>query len=124
MNSIPFQTTNWNTTPFTIHPGESGTAYWKTLQYGDLRIRKVKYSENYKANHWCATGHILYCLEGELTTELSDGRSFTLVAGMSYQVSDGMSSHRSTSKNGATLLIIDGKFLRHNKQIFSNPWRM
>lgn len=124
MDTIPFQTTNWNATPFTVHPGESGTAYWKTFQYGDLRIRNVKYSKNYKADNWCTTGHILYCLEGELTTELLDGRTFTLVAGMSYQVSDGMSPHRSRSRDGATLLIIDGKFLKPDKQAFINPWRM
>lgn len=124
MNTILFETTNWSKTPFTVHPGESGTAYWKTIHYGELRMRKVKYSENYKANHWCSKGHILYCLEGEFTTELSDGRSFTLKAGMSYQVSDGVTSHRSISTTGATLLIIDGKFLQHHKQAIANPWRM
>lgn len=121
---IPFQTTDWNSAPATVHPGESGTAYWKTLQYGGLRIRKVQYSENYKADHWCSLGHILYCLEGELVSELADGRSFILKAGMSYQVSDGASSHRSTSETGATLLIIDGSFLKNDKEVTLNPWRM
>jgi hypothetical protein len=124
MTTIPFQTTDWNTTPFTVHPGETGTAYWKTLNYGNLRIRKVKYSENYKADHWCSLGHILYCLEGEIVSELADGRSFSLSAGMSYQVSNGASSHRSISKNGATLLIIDGDFLKNNKDTILNPWKM
>jgi hypothetical protein len=121
---IPFETTEWSNLPATVHPGESGTAYWKTLKYGGLRIRRVQYSENYKADHWCTLGHILYCLEGEIISELSDGRTFTLKAGMSYQVSDDASAHRSISKNGATLLIIDGSFLKHNKEAMRNPWRM
>lgn len=121
---IPFQTTDWNSTPVTAHPGESGIAYWKTLHYGDLRIRRVEYSKNYKADHWCSLGHILYCLEGEMISELSDGRTFTLTAGMSYQVSDGASQHRSVAKQGATLLIIDGGFLKVDKEKVLNPWRM
>jgi hypothetical protein len=124
MAMIPFQTTDWSTKPATVHRGESGTAYWKTLQYGGLRIRRVQYSENYKADHWCSLGHILYCLEGEIISELSDGRSFTLRAGMSYQVSDGVSEHRSISKHGATLLIIDGSFLKNNNAAILNPWKM
>jgi hypothetical protein len=122
--TIPFQTTNWNEALASLHPGETGEAYWKTIQYGDLRIRRVEYSANYKADHWCTLGHILYCLEGEIISELSDGRTFTLSAGMSYQVSNGVSAHRSISKTGAVLLIIDGDFLKNNKERTLNPWRM
>jgi hypothetical protein len=124
MNIIPFHTTDWNAVPHTEHPGETGVAHWETLQYGDLRIRRVKYSENYKADHWCALGHIVYCIEGEMISELADGRTFTLRAGMSYQVSNGASSHRSISKQGATLLIIDGRFLTSTKTLALNPWKM
>lgn len=124
MKTIPYQTTDWNTLPFTIRKGETGTACWKTISCGNLRIRKVKYSENYKADHWCTLGHVVYCLEGEFVSELSDGRTFKLSAGMSYVVSDGASSHRSFSSSGATLLIIDGHFLCNNKESIQNPWRM
>jgi hypothetical protein len=34
-----------------------------------------------------------------------------LTKGMTYVVSDDLSSHRSVSKNGVTLLIVDGVFL-------------
>jgi hypothetical protein len=112
MTMIPFETTDWNATPITVHPGETGKALWQTLQYPGLRIRRVEYSANYKADHWCSRGHILYCLKGEFVSELSDGRTFTLRTGMSYQVSDDASSHRSTSKYGATLFIVDGDFLK------------
>jgi len=112
MYTIPFHTTSWKDIPETMHAGESGVAYWRTQSYGDLRIRLVRYSENYKADHWCTLGHILFCTEGELDTELQDGHSVRLTAGMSYQVSDGLSAHRSSTKKGATLFIIDGGFLR------------
>jgi hypothetical protein len=124
MYAIPFHTTDWSKTPATIHPGESGTATWQTINYDGLRIRKITYSPKYKADHWCSLGHIVYCLEGEFYSELADGRSFHLSAGMSYLVSDGVSSHRSTTEKGTTLLIIDGKFLGVRNEMESNPWRM
>jgi hypothetical protein len=46
-------------------------------------------------------------LEGELTTELSDGRSFILTPGMSYQVAEDVNPHRSSTVNGAKLFIVD-----------------
>ncbi len=115
MYTIPFQTTAWKDLPQTMHPGETGVARWQTKRYGDLRIRLVNYSANYKADHWCTLGHILLCLEGELTTEIQNGEPVVLTAGMSYEVSDNLSSHRSSTANGATLFIVDGGFLREEK---------
>ncbi|HEY0653917.1 MAG TPA: DHCW motif cupin fold protein [Chryseosolibacter sp.] len=123
MATIPYQTTDWQQVSPTSHRGETGEAKWQTLQYGSLRIRKVTLSAHYKADHWCAKGHITYCLEGEFTSELSDGTIHTLKAGMSYQVSDGQSVHRSSSLHGATMLIIDGEFLQEQKRTI-NPWKM
>ena len=109
--NIPFQTTDWSTVPKTIHQGDTGIAYWQTLQFGHLRIRMVEYSENYKADHWCKKGHIVYCIDGEMESELSNGEKYLLKKGMTYQVSDDVSSHRSYSEKGVKLLIIDGGFL-------------
>ncbi|HEY4797960.1 MAG TPA: DHCW motif cupin fold protein [Bacteroidia bacterium] len=111
-NNIPFQQTDWSNLPAEEHKGETGMAYWRTLQFGDLRIRMVEYSKNYKADHWCEKGHIIYCIEGEMTTELSDGKKFVLKKGMSYQVSDELSSHRTFTKEGVKLFIVDGAFLK------------
>ena len=111
LNNIPFQVTDWDLIPSTEHPGETGSALWKTLQFGDLRIRMVEYSANYKADHWCTKGHIIYCIEGEMVSELSDGSQHLLSSGMSYTVSDDLSSHRSYSRDGVKLLIVDGGFL-------------
>ena len=67
----------------------------------------VQYSAGYRADHWCSKGHILLCLQGELHTELQDGRRFVLHPGMSYQVADGAEPHRSSTEPGATLFIVD-----------------
>lgn len=112
MSKIPFQTIDWSTVEKTEHKGETGTAYWQTLQFDNIRIRLVEYSENYFADHWCQKGHIVHCLEGEFITELENGKKIILTKGMSYVVSDELSSHRSVSKNGVKLLIIDGDFLK------------
>lgn len=112
LSNIPFQITDWDKIPPTEHPGETGRAFWRTLQLGDLRIRMVEYSANYKADHWCEKGHIIYCIEGEMISELADGTRQTLSKGMTYAVSDDLSSHRSYSGHGVKLLIIDGAFLK------------
>ena len=110
--NIPFQVVDWTRIPKTEHIGEKGLAFWQTLQFHGLRIRLVEYSAGYLADHWCTKGHIVHCLEGEFESELQDGKKFLLKKGMTYVVSDEFSSHRSTTKNGVKLLIIDGDFLR------------
>ncbi len=112
MNLIEFQTIDWGAVPRTEHRGETGTAFWQTVQFPGLRIRIVEYSAGYLADHWCRKGHIVQCLKGEFTSELADGRAFVLREGMSYVVTDEASSHRSTTKDGVRLLIIDGDFLK------------
>ena len=105
--NIPFETTDWAGVRASEHCGERGMAIWRTLQYGDVRIRIVEYSPGYIADHWCAKGHVVYCLEGELLTELRDGRAFVLRPGLSYQVADGETPHRSSTAVGARVFIVD-----------------
>ena len=107
MSDIPFGTTDWTTVEQTVHQGETGTACWRTRHFGTIRVRRVEYSPGYLADHWCVKGHILFCIGGELDTELADGRRFTLTAGMSYQVADNAEPHRSSTKTGAQLFIVD-----------------
>jgi quercetin dioxygenase-like cupin family protein len=109
---IPFQTIDWTSVLRTEHKGETGTSFWQTLQFGNLRLRIVEYSPGYLADHWCQKGHIVHCLEGSFNSELDNGEAFRLREGMTYIVSDGMSSHRSVSETGVKLLIIDGSFLQ------------
>ena len=112
MSNIPFHTIDWSHVPKTENTGETGTSFWQTLQFEGLRVRIVEYSAGYLADHWCHKGHIVHCLEGEFASEMESGDLFTLTKGMTYIVSDNLSSHRSISENGVKLLIIDGDFLK------------
>ncbi len=74
-SNIPFQIINCNDIDEVIHPGTTGTALWKTLQFDGLRVRVVEYSADYLADHWCQKGHVVHCLDGEFTTELQTGET-------------------------------------------------
>ena len=104
---IPFGTTDWSHVERTEHKGETGMAYWRSCCFGDIRVRMVEYGPGYLADHWCRKGHILLCLEGELHTELEDGRTFVLTPGMSYHVADNAEAHRSSTAIGARLFVVD-----------------
>ncbi len=104
---VDFMTTDWAKVAATTHRGETGTATWRTLEVGNIRVRMVEYSAGYRADHWCRRGHVLLVLEGEMTTELEDGRSFVMRAGMTYQVADDKEPHRSRTDKGAKLFIVD-----------------
>ena len=107
LTDIPVGTTGWQDVERTEPRGETGTAFWRTRHFGDLRVRMVDYSRDYLADHWCTKGHVLLCLDGELETELADGRTFRLTAGESYQVADEAEPHRSSTRTGARLFIVD-----------------
>lgn len=107
LSGIPFATTDWAQVERTEHQGETGFAHWRTQNFAEIRVRMVEYSPGYRADHWCTKGHILLCMEGELHTELADGRRFTLGPGMSYQVADNAEPHRSHTAVGAKLFIVD-----------------
>lgn len=109
---IPFQTIDWSNVKKEIYKGETGEAIWQTIHLDGLRIRLVEYSSGYVADHWCKKGHIVHCLKGSFTSKQENKESFILSEGMTYVVSDNASSHKSVSKMGVQLLIIDGDFLK------------
>jgi hypothetical protein len=113
--NIPFQTIDWNAVPKVEYKGESGSAYWQTVQFPGLRVRIVEYSKGYLADHWCKKGHIVHCLEGEFVSELENGEKTTLTKGMTYVVTDELSSHRSSTTEGVKVMIIDGDFLSYKE---------
>jgi quercetin dioxygenase-like cupin family protein len=104
---FPFSITDFKSIEPEIHQGITGNAEWRILQRDDVRIRLVMYSPGYLADHWCSKGHIIYCVDGEMETELQDGRKFMLQKGMIYTVGDDSDAHRSYSANGCTLFIVD-----------------
>lgn len=107
IQNVPFMTTDWSKIAPTEYPGEQGKALWRTLEVGNVRVRMVEYTPGYIADHWCSRGHVLLILEGELVTELKDGRKFNMVPGMSYQVASDAEPHRSSTQSGAKLFIVD-----------------
>jgi len=107
IHGIPFQTVDWAHLAPSQHPGDPGEATWRTFEAGDIRARIVEYSPGYVADHWCERGHVVFVIEGELITELRDGRRVTLGPGQGYVVSDADGAHRSASPRGARLFIVD-----------------
>ncbi len=105
--SSPFQVIDWSLVDEEIHKGTSGTATWQVVHLGNIRIRRLLYSPGYLADHWCKKGHVLHCIEGEMDTELEDGRVMKLSAGMTYLVGDDSEPHRTTSKTGCVLFVVD-----------------
>ena|SRR5689334_21349377 len=107
MPFFPFQTLDWSTVPKDENAGETGIAYRQVMQMNDVRVRIVEYGRGYKADHWCKKGHIIHCLEGEMDTELEDGRIFKLTKGMTYFVGDDCEAHRSSTQTGCRLFVVD-----------------
>lgn len=107
IEAVPFCTVDWREVEATEHAGTRGKAYWRTFEQGNIRVRMVEYTPGYLADHWCHKGHVLLVLEGELVTELADGRKFVLTPGVSYQVADDANPHRSYTTTGAKLFIVD-----------------
>lgn len=107
LTSFPFQTLDWSSVTKEEHKGETGTAYWQVQMMNNVRVRMVEYSAGYKADHWCSKGHIILCLEGEMNTELQDGRIMNLTKGMCYFVGDNNEAHRTFTTTGCKLFIVD-----------------
>jgi len=107
LTNFPFQTINWSSIPREEHAGETGTAWWQVQHMNNVRVRMVEYSPGYKADHWCSKGHIILCLEGDMETELADGRVMKLTKGMCYFVGDGNEAHRTSTVKGCRLYIVD-----------------
>ena len=108
ISNVPYGGTDWSTVPAVEHKGETGSAYWQTVEAGNLRVRIVRYSPGYLADHWCSRGHVVFVLEGELVNELKNGARSVLTPGMSYQVEDDETNPlRSRRETGARLFIVD-----------------
>ncbi len=107
ISPFSFQTIDWAAIPVEEHSGDTGMAYWQVVVMNDIRIRKVHYSPGYSADHWCKKGHVLFCINGEMETTLEDGRIFSLTKDTMYLVGDDCEAHRSSTKGGCELLIVD-----------------
>lgn len=98
---------DWSSVPVTEHAGETGTASQQALIAGPYRIRKVRYSTDYRADHWCDREHIVLVKTGRVRIEFRDKPAVPLSAGHVFWVSDGKDAHRMHTESGAELYIID-----------------
>ena len=104
----PFIAVSWKTVTPTKHPGTKGVASWRTVEVGNVRMRIVEYSPGYIADHWCPKGHVVFVLEGELVTELKNGKEFVMKRGDSGHIAENKSNpHMSRSERGAKLFVVD-----------------
>ena len=106
IDDLPFSPIDWSTIDPVEQPGASGTSLWRTVELGDIRVRMGEFSPGYSAPDWCTRGHVVLILEGELETELQDGRRVVQGPGMGLHIGDGH-SHRSSTRTGARVFIVD-----------------
>ena len=99
---------DWAQIPAEVQAGETGTATSRARVLGDVTLRLVSYGPGYRADHWCAKGHIVYVVAGDLVIEHQDGRRFPLAAGMSWHAPDNDGPpHRVLTERGAEVFIVD-----------------
>ena len=105
---VPFSTTDWSKVEPVEYKGKAGTSFWRTFEAGNIRVRLVEYSPGFKSDHWCARGHVLLILEGELVIKLKDGREIILSPRTSFQVADDEANpHLAYTEKGAKVFIVD-----------------
>lgn len=107
LSAFPFSLTDFETIAPEVHQGITGFAEWRIQYRDEVRIRLVTYSKNYLADHWCSKGHIIFCVEGTMETELQNGEKYILSKGLMYTVGDNSDAHRTFSENGCILFIVD-----------------
>lgn len=107
IEDVPYYQIDWDRITPEIHPGITGEARWQIYEKGNIRVRMVEYTPGYKADHWCLKGHVILLLEGELHTELGDGRTVITKAGQTIVVADNAEPHCSSTMTGAILYIVD-----------------
>ena len=106
--NVPFTVTDWDRVPAVEYPGQTGMSTWRSFESGNVRARVVEYSPGYRADHWCARGHVLWVVEGRLTVELKNGVRHDLKKGMSFQAADDdLNPHLAFTETGATVFIVD-----------------
>src|SRR4051812_44038954 len=107
IENVPFTQTSWDAVPRVEYKGDTGSAWWRTLELGNIRVRMVEYSPAFPAAHGGPRAHILLALKGDPPPRLKDGRTFLTRAGESWQVGEADGEHRSASPGGALLFIVD-----------------
>jgi quercetin dioxygenase-like cupin family protein len=100
---------DWSQVSASVRWGITGSETSRSRKLGNIQMRLVEYSPHYVAGDWCAKGHIVYVVAGEMTVLFSDETKHKLVQGMSFHVADNVQhQHRvMTFDKGATAFIVD-----------------
>lgn len=107
IENVPFAAIPLVSCPAVRQAGEKGFAEVKTIQIGEIRMRKIEFSSGYCGDHWCSKGHVGFVLSGSLLIRLERGDVFEIPAGDGFQVGDDQDRHRAESLDGATVFLID-----------------
>ncbi len=106
--SEPYSVIDWDNVTIEKHSGETGFAWSRTIETGNINIVLVEYSPGFRADHWCSRGHVMHLLEGELNIELKDGSVIRITKGMSCCFSDCQATaHKPFTGIGAFLLVVN-----------------
>jgi len=63
LSDIPFKTTDWSKIEPTEHKGERGLVYWRTQQFGSVRVRMLECTPGYVSDHWVTKGTSSFALK-------------------------------------------------------------
>jgi hypothetical protein len=107
IEDVPYTSIDWSRLQPAEQPGQTGSVTSRGVEAGNLRVRLLDFGPGYMADHWCERGHVAYVIDGEVVNELSDGTTSVLSAGMSFAVADGKPSHRTFTRTGARVFIVD-----------------
>lgn len=107
LENVPLTVTDWNRVSSVSIRGETGKATSKEFNQGDVRVRLIEYSADYKSDHWCSKGHIVLVLEGDITVDLEDGKKYDLKGDMSIQIGGNAAPHKVRSRGGARVIVFD-----------------
>jgi hypothetical protein len=108
LENVGLGAVDWSQVPAVVQAGETGAATARTRALGDIQVRLVEYGPGYRADHWCAKGHIVHVVAGDLVIEHRDGIRFALRPGMSWHAPDDAGPpHRVLCDRGATVFIVD-----------------
>lgn len=108
IQDVPFRLADWSKMQPVEYKGETGKSFWRVFEEGNIRVRMVDYSAGFRSDHWCARGHVLLVLEGELTIELKNGKIYRMPPGTSFQsANDDTNPHLACTRKGAKVFIVD-----------------
>src|ERR1043166_5869557 len=72
LDGLPIGAIDWRGVEAGGPPGETGSPAARARNLGGVQLRIVQYGAGYRADHWCAKGHIVHVLAGDLVIEHDD----------------------------------------------------